>query len=229
MNFAGIKVPELIHESSSKYNKKIQVYKIEDRYRLVVNNIVQSISVNTPSVTRRVWGKVVQTVKENKPQALTALLLGLGGATMPHLFKKEMPQLKVTAIEIDEEMIDVAKRYFDLDSLTNLSVIKADALRVLTHPEEYNLEDNFFDVVIVDIYCGGKYPDLGKSGSFFAGVKNLVKPGGLVLFNRIYVESAQNETDQFCELAENFFENIHKTPVAGRTNSDNILIYGEAK
>lgn len=226
MGFPKPELPELIYRTSSEYNEKIEVYKVGDKLRLSVNGIVQSISANTPSVTRRIWGRTVELVKNQKPNAEEILILGLGGGTMPSLFAKEMPNVKITAVEIDSEMIDVAEKYFDIKLLNNLTVINSNALRVLSEPESFGLEQSQFDVIVVDTYCGSKYPDLGNSGSFFAGLRRLAKIQGLIVFNRIYVQQFQNKADQFYEVVCDYFKDVNKLTVAGRTNSDNLLIYG---
>lgn len=226
MGFPQSKLPKLIYRASSKFNEKIEVFEVGDKLRLSVNGVVQSISVNTPSVTRRIWGRTVELVKNQKPKAGEILLLGLGGGTMPHLFAKEMPNAKITAVEVDKEMINVAKKFFNIDSLNNLKTINADALRILSKPKDFNLEESQFDVVIVDVYCGSKYPNLGSSGSFFAGLKRLAKTHGLVVFNRIYIQNFQHKVDQFYDLVYEYFKDVNKLTVAGRTNSDNLLVYG---
>ena len=109
-----------------------------------------------------------------------------------------------------------------------VNLIVADAFGVLSDPQNYNLSEKSFDVVIIDIYHGEKFPDLGKSGAFFANLKKLVKPDGLVVFNRIYLEHHQVEVDEFADLLRQFFTDVKKLLVAGRSNSDNILIYGRA-
>jgi hypothetical protein len=112
-----------------------------------------------------------------------------------------------------------------LDDIPNHRVIVADALKVIAVPEEYGIANNSMQAVIVDIFCGQKYPDLGASGNFFACVKNLVVPGGLVVFNRIYLEHHQEQVNQFIDALEGFFTDIKSVIIAGRTNSDNVIIY----
>ena len=141
---------------------------------------------------------------------------------------KDFPNVKITTIEIDKEMVDVAKRYFELDKLSNHKVIVGDALRIIADPAKFDVETKSFDLIIVDIYCGNKYPDLGNSGTFFAGVRNLLRGKGLIVFNRIYLKNHQNEVDIFCDLVSQQFKDVKTKTVAGRTNSDNILIYGRS-
>lgn len=222
--FEGLQLPKRIYKDSSGYNKKIEVFQMGDRRRLSVNSVVQSISINTPSVHKRVWGKLASLVAKEDPHAQNILLLGLGGGTIPSLLSEKLPEAHITAIEIDKKMIAVAKNFFGIERLKNLRVINADAMYVLSESKEFNLERNSFDVLIVDIYCGGEYPDLGKTGNFFEGLKRLVMPGGLVVFNRIYTTAHQSDVDTFIDLIENTFSNVKAFTVAGRTNSDNMLI-----
>jgi hypothetical protein len=82
---------------------------------------------------------------------------------------------------------------------------------------------------VVDIYCGDKFPDLGDTGNFLASLNRLLTPGGLAIFNRIYLESHQDDVDHFVNDLEDFFTDIDTLTIAGKTNSDNILIFGRPK
>jgi spermidine synthase len=227
MVHSDIKSPELIHQTTSDYNERIEVFQTEKTRSLSVNGTVQSINWDAPSCKKRVWGQLVELVKKERSEAKYILLFGLGGGTMVHLFSRELPNVRVVAVEIDKVMIDVAKQFFDIDSLSNLSVINADALRVVSEPEKFDLHKDTFDVVIIDIYCGDQYPDLGRSRTFFSGIKWFLRIGGLAIFNRIYIQDHQNEADAFCDLVKEVYANVGTKSVAGRTNSDNRLIYGE--
>lgn len=228
MPFENLKFPKLLYKTTSDYNERIEVFQVGQTKRLSVNNVVQSISSNSPSVGNRIWGQMVELVAEQRPEARSILMFGLGGGTMAHLFAKKMPGINITAVEIDKVMVDVAQKFFDIDSIPNFKVITADALRVISEPENFDLDKDTFDVVITDIYCGDEYPDLGKHGTFFNGIKWFLRPGGLAVFNRIYMESHQHEVDIFVDVLNEVFTNVATSTVAGRSNSDNILIYGEA-
>lgn len=227
MVFANLKLPKLLYQTTSDYNERIEVYQKGKTTQLSVNNSVQSVSWDSPFVTRQVWGRLVELVKEKRPQAKNILMFGLGGATIAHLLSKEIPGVNLTVVEIDKAIVDVARKFFDLDSIPNLNLIIGDAMRACAEPEKFDLHQNSFDVVIVDIYCGDKYPDLGKSGTFLAKIKWFANDGGLVIFNRIYYGDHQLEVDEFIGLVENVFQDVRTVSIAGRTNSDNLLVYGE--
>lgn len=228
MVFENLRLPKCIYQTTSNYNERIEVFQAGKTRSLCVNNTVQSTNWDSPSARGRVWGRLVSLVKEKCPEAKSVLLLGLGGGTVAHLFSKEMPGIEIVAAEIDAEIIDVAKKFFDLDTVPNLKVINADAFLVIAEPEKFNLPEKSFDVLIVDFYCGEEYPSLASSGSFLAGIKKLVKQGGLVIFNRVYFGYHQKQVDEFYDLIKMVYTNVDKVLIPGRTNSDNVLIYAQA-
>ncbi|GIW69500.1 MAG: hypothetical protein KatS3mg101_0247 [Patescibacteria group bacterium] len=225
--FDGIQLPKIIYEAESKYNGKIEVWEVGKTRKIKVEKIDQSISHKSSSANRLVWGKVVEILEENAPDLQKVLILGLGGGTMAHIISERFNHPEIVSVEIDPVMIDIARKFFDLDSIPNHRVIEADALRVTIEPEDYDLEEEYFNVVIVDIFNGEKYPDLGKSGNFIASVKRLVRPGGLLIFNRIYLDHHQDDVNIFIEYLGDFLHNVTCLVVAGYTNSDNVLIYGK--
>lgn len=219
-------MPELIYETSSKFNDSIQVIKVGDLLRLRVNGTDQSLNYKSQSCKRQVWGQTVELLKREQPELNNILIFGLGGATMQHLITEAYPNVNIVSVEIDEVMVEIAKKYFELDSIPNHRIIVEDAFRVVIEPDEYDLEEYGFDAVIVDIYQGDKFPELGNSGNFFAALKKLVTPGGLVLINRIYREEHQVDVDNFINYVEMVLKNVSSEVVAGHTNSDNVLIFG---
>lgn len=223
--FDGIKLPKTIYEVDSQFNGKISVIEVGSTRKLSVEGVVQSVNWDSPNAGRQVWGRLVENLYEQMPELKTALVLGLGGGSMQHLMSQKFPGIHITSVEIDKVMVEVAQKYFGLDDIPNHRVIVGDALKVIAVPEEYGIANNSMQAVIVDIFCGQKYPDLGSSGNFFACVKNLVVPGGLVVFNRIYLEHHQEQVNQFIDSLETFFSDIKSVVIAGRTNSDNVIIF----
>jgi spermidine synthase len=223
--FEGIKLPKTIYEVDSKFNGKISVIEVGSTRKLSVGGVVQSVNWSSPSASRQVWGRLVDNLYEQVSELKSVLVLGLGGGSMHHLLSKKFPGIHITSVEIDKVMVDVAKKYFALDEIPNHRIIIDDALKVIAVPEEFGIPHHSFQVAIVDIFCGQKYPDLGSSGNFFAGVKSLVVPGGLVVFNRIYLEHHQESVDQFIDSLEGFFSGIKSVIIAGRTNSDNVIVF----
>lgn len=224
--FDGIQIPKVIYETDSKYNGHIEVFQVGNVRKVKVNNVDQSVNHSSENCKRRVWGRAVEVLKEEEPELRNILILGLGGGTVAHVISEKFNQPEIVSVEIDEKMVEIARNYFALDTIPNHRVIVEDALRVVVEPETYNLSPGYFQAIYVDIFIGEKYPDLGGSGNFISAVKRMAMPGGLVIFNRIYVTEHQDDVNVFVDSLSNFFNNVKCLIIAGHTNSDNILIYG---
>ncbi|MFC1621974.1 hypothetical protein ACFL13_01125 [Patescibacteria group bacterium] len=226
--FKGIKTPKLIYSTQSEYNGKINVYETGKTRKIQVGNIDQSLNWDAPNAGRLVWGKIVEILKQNVPGLRSLLFFGLGGGTTQHLVSQAFPGIHITSIEIDPAMVEIAKKYFDIDRIPNHDIITGDACGVVMEPRNYGIGKRSFQCAVVDIYVGDKYPDLGKAGNFVGAVKEMVAPGSLVIFNRIYTKNHQEDVNNFVKFIEGFFNDVQTYVVAGYTNSDNILIYGRS-
>jgi spermidine synthase len=224
--FTNLKLPQVIYETDSKYNGHVQVVQVGEVRKIKVDKIDQSISFNAPSCTRLVWGKTVELLKEVEPDLKNVLIMGMAGGTMAHLFSRAFPGIQITSVELDPTMVDIARKFFDIDSIPNHKVINDDALRVVVEPEKFDITEYMFQAIVVDIFIGEKFPDLGKSGNFISALKKLAQGGGLIVFNRIYIESHQDDVNVFIDYVSQFLHDVKCLVVAGYTNSDNVLIYG---
>lgn len=222
--FDNIKLPKVIEEVESPINGKISIVEVGSTRKLCVGNVAQSVNWDSQMASRHVWGRLVDKLYEEMPNLKSVMVLGLGGGSMQHLLSKKFPGIYITSVEIDKVVVDLAKKYFRLDDIPNHRIIIADALRVVAVPEEYGISKQSMQAVVVDIFCGEKYPELGASGNFINCLRELVIPGGLVVFNRIYFSHLQDEVNEFVDLVEGFFSDVKSVILAGRTNSDNVLI-----
>lgn len=225
--FEGIAFPEVIYETDSPINGHIQVVQAGNLRRLVANKFTQSLNYNSSTAQKRYWGQTVELLKQNVPALNSVLILGLGGGTIQHLLSKEFPDALIVSVDIDPIMVEVAKKYFDLDTINNHKVIVEDACRVIVDPGSYGLAKGSFSAAVVDIFVGDAYPELGKSGNFLDSLRSLVVPDGLIICNRHYTEDHQDDANNFIEAIEMYLRDVKSLIIAGTTNSDNVLIYGK--
>jgi len=219
-------LPKVIYSAHSDINGQIDVVQVGKTRKIKVGGIEQSLNWDAPSTERLVWGRAVDVLEQNESKLRNILVLGLGGATVQHLLARAFPDVSIVSIDIDPIMKDVAQKYFDLDNIPNHRVIIADACRVIVEPENFDLAKRSFQAAYIDIYIGSAFPELGKSGNFVAAIKEMVMPGGLVIFNRLYTKDHQDEVNIFIDFVGGFLHDVQTLVVAGYTNSDNILIYG---
>ena len=164
--------PKLVSAYKSNFNGLIKVYTQFNKYIITIDNLTQSGGLLIP-----IWRKGLKiAATQYKLSPTRSLILGLGGGTSAILINKLWPKTKILGIEIDPIMVKLAKKYFNLDSIKNLSIKITDA-------KTFN--KGKYDLILVDTYQGKTYPDFAKSQSFFMHLKDMISPKGLIIFNRL--------------------------------------------
>jgi len=106
------------------------------------------------------------------------LVLGMGGGTTLHGYRRFYPGAHVTAVELDPLVVQVARQYMDVVEGPDLAIHVADARPFLAR------ESRTFDVIEADLFAGGPYaPFYCLSVEFFEGVRERLNPSGLVALN----------------------------------------------
>ncbi len=119
------------------------------------------------------------------------LILGLGAGTVARLMSTKFPDAKMVGIEIDPKVVEIGKKYFDLDKIPNLKIIIADAIKIIDDSRPacrqagFTIRDSRFDLIIVDLYIGQEYPKEAESDRFLEGLKKILAKNGLIIFNRL--------------------------------------------
>ncbi|MGB9128803.1 MAG: polyamine aminopropyltransferase [Thiobacillus sp.] len=106
------------------------------------------------------------------------LMIGLGGGSLAKFIRKQRPQTRITAVEIDPQVIAAARTHFELppDDDT-LSVIEADgALYVRQHPASA-------DVILLDGFDAGNQVEALATQTFYAACRRVLRPGGVLVVN----------------------------------------------
>ncbi len=109
--------------------------------------------------------------------ARRALLIGLGGGTIADQIHYFHPDIKVTAVEIDPKIIQIAKKYFHLTPAARVYNMDGRIFESLGEKRKY-------DIVIIDAYTRQLYiPFYLATAEFFGQVKKTLSYGGIVSMN----------------------------------------------
>jgi spermidine synthase len=111
------------------------------------------------------------------PSARSMLFIGLGGATAIKRIWRDFPSLKMTAVEVDPVVIDVARRYFSLPSSPRLKVVAEDGRRFLDR------SDRRYDLIAIDVSYADGLPFHMATLEFLRLVHEHLAPGGVVMMN----------------------------------------------
>ncbi|MDY8137927.1 fused MFS/spermidine synthase [Aquimarina sp. 2201CG5-10] len=106
------------------------------------------------------------------------LLLGLGaGSVIESLRNKFNYKHKITAVEIDKVVIQIAEKEFNISQNDNLKIISQDAL------DYVNTCQKQYELIILDIFIDNTVPKTFYDIEFWQKVISLLKPGKSILFN----------------------------------------------
>ena len=106
------------------------------------------------------------------------LILGVAGGSIIQTLKNEYKtNAQIDAVEIDYEIIELAKTYFNLTSYTNLNIIIDDASKYIKTTKKS------YDLIIVDIFNDNRMPDFLFEDNFWKLIYKKLNNNGLCLFN----------------------------------------------
>ena len=174
---------------------------------LTINNYPQGVSVENKSIGRSYWFRIAQNTadfcrQKEKPKIL---MLGLGANSISNLIARLNPQLHQTIVEIDKFIIQACREYFNLDSLPNYRLLRADAYRLFDNQAAF---DHQFDAIIVDIFLG-KPPYVSLESGQPEFIKKLLlylKPDGMIVFNRpAHTEEARAGNQELAGYLQTLF------------------------
>lgn len=113
-----------------------------------------------------------------RPAVRDIALIGLGGGSIPKFIHRRLPECRMTALEINPEVVAAARGFFQLPpDDERLEIITGDgAAWVYEHP-------NSQDVLFVDGYDAQRIVEDLASPAFYAAVRALLRPGGIAAFN----------------------------------------------
>lgn len=150
------------------------------------------------------------------PMPQDVLMIGLGGGSLAKFIRKQRPQTRITAVEIDPRVIAAARTHFELppdDEM--LTVVEADgALYVRQHPASA-------DVILLDGFDAGNQVEALATQTFYAACRRALKPGGILVVNLWGRDSEFKE--YFARLARAFDGEVGWLSVQYKTN---VIVFG---
>ena len=152
-------------------------------------------------VVESIWKSTLKKIN-HKPLTINhCLILGLGGGTAAKVIKKLWPKAEITGVEIDSAMIELGIRYLELGK-ANVETIIGDALEV---SEKLKVKSEKFDLILIDMYLGDKFPEKFEDITFLKLILKLLTSNGLVVFNRLYYGEKRKEAVKFGEKLKKVF------------------------
>lgn len=215
------KLPKIIFSTSTRHSGEIRVVDFGPIRRLLVGGLVQSVSLNEENLEAKVWGRLARPTFD-LPANPKVLMLGLGGGTTAHLLNKNFQPSLIRVVEIDPQIIEIAKNYFDLEKIPNLEVVNGDAFKYLAMLGEK------FDYVIVDLYVGKHFPSQGFEKGFYENSQNILSENGGCVVNRIFGQGEKRERELYLNLLKQIFPKVDEQIIPGTAHFKNHLYFAQS-
>ncbi|MFZ5845292.1 MAG: spermidine synthase [Patescibacteria group bacterium] len=151
---------------------KIDKVKVNKNKVMVIGGVPQSVN-GIP--TGGYWPHMIPEGLEEKEE-LEVLILGVAGGTLARIVLEKCPKAKITGVDNNEEIIEWAKKNFDLKKIKMKILIENGYWFV-------KLTSQKFDLILVDMWDGFLFPIKSLSKGFIEDLKKILKPGGEVRIN----------------------------------------------
>lgn len=135
-------------------------------------------------------------------------VLGLGGASVPRVLKSENPEQDIVIVDNSEEVIDIAKRFFMVDSISGLTIVHQNASNYV---RECSAQYKHF---IVDLYDANNFPAECNNEEFFIHIQNRLTEDGFLEINL----ANYKEQWPIYQLIKKHFKNTLVIPIKKSAN-----------
>jgi spermidine synthase len=207
---------EVVFSTRSSVNGEVVVKRDLLGLRVVAGGLTQS-----GGQVEIIWRRALRHLLDVKPRPWRpgrVLLLGLGAGTSADLVRRLWPKSRLVAVELDEVMIEIGKRFFSLAEMDNFTIRVTDAVDYVTSGA--GAEGGVFDLILVDLYLGQTYPAGAETDLFLGRLREMVADGGEVIFNRLNYDGHRRATLAFFSRTGRHFSHTAVKRVGG-----NLLIY----
>jgi spermidine synthase len=190
----------ILEECDSKFNGHIRVVKSWGLGTYVqADGLTQS-----GGIVETFWKQTLKKVHQSLTTNHQTLILGLGGGTVAKLVHKNWPEAKITGVDIDLVIVELGKKYLGLDD-SFVKIIIEDASNLSNMS---NLSNKNFDLIIVDLYQGDKFPPQFASKYYINHLSSLLARDGVIVFNRLFFKDNKNEALNFGEKLKKCFKKV---------------------
>ena len=105
----------------------------EARYMYFDRTLQSAMTLKDPAALRLLYSRYTSIGFTFRPDAKKMLLIGLGGGSIPKKLNKEFPNMEIDAVEIDPEVVKMAKDHFNVKEGKNLRIHAQDG-RLISQP-----------------------------------------------------------------------------------------------
>lgn len=139
------------------------------------------------------------------------LIVGLGGGTLPTLFHKHYPRTIIDVVEIDPDVVAVAKKYFGFREDAAMHAYVDDGRRFI---EKCRVP---YDIIFLDAFGSENVPYDLATREFLLAVRRALTPNGVAVGN-IWSRGSNPLYDSMVRTYQEVFDELYIFDVRGAGN-----------
>ena len=142
------------------------------------------------------------------------------GSVISLLKKKYKIDCAITAIEKDEVVIELAKKYFNINQFKPFMIVNQDAF-------EYTQQTNTkYDLIISDIFVDGNVPEIFATPEYLKNLKRISNDKCCILYNKMTeLQIHKKEIVEFEKQFEIFFPGSINHKLYAYESENSVLCY----
>ncbi|QRK09642.1 fused MFS/spermidine synthase [Archangium violaceum] len=150
------------------------------------------------------------------PAPRRILVVGLGGGAMPMFLRALLPEAHIDVVDIDPDVVEVARRYFGFQEDPALRAHVADGRRFIESPGPA------YDLILLDAYGARSIPKHLVTREFLAAVRARLTGAGAVVSN-VWEQRSNPLFDSMVRTYQEGFVQLYTFQVP---SSDNRILVG---
>ena len=178
----------MVHEVQSSYShirvidrgNQRALYFDDDKY-------VQTLIDRTaPHRLQHSYAQTMMASVLYPPRVASVLVIGLGGGAVVQFFNRNLPDVRVDAVEIDPEVVAVARNWFGTTSGPHTRIFVGDGRDYLQRSSER------YDIIFLDAHLHPRestdatgHPLSLQTQAFYRSLHERLQPGGVAVFNML--------------------------------------------
>jgi len=141
----------------------------------------------------------------------SALVVGVGGGTLPMVLHRKLPKVRVDAVELDPEVINVARSHFGFREDERLRAHVADGRKFIEGKQ------GAYDLIILDAFGPDNIPYSLATAEFLQSVRRALTPNGIILAN-LWSRGSNALYDDMIRTYQHVFGGVQVIDVHGTGN-----------
>jgi len=172
----------MLESVESQYNN-IKIYKSGSYVTMRFSRANSEFSESTINTSNSMelpssYNRSIMAALVYSPDCKKILMVGLGGGAITRYINAFMPNVDITNVELDRDVIRLAKKYFYIKEAQSFRIIESDGRIYLKQNT-----DAKYDLIILDAFRGGYIPFHLLTKEYFSLIKEHLNINGCVVLN----------------------------------------------